>query len=43
VTLSVTVRDASWHRFGHGNKAQFTREMTIDSKPPVVSVLSGQH
>jgi len=43
VTLSVTVRDRSWHHFGRGNKAQFVREMNIDSKPPIISVLSGQH
>jgi hypothetical protein len=43
VTLDVTVKDASWHRLGHGNRADFKRDMTVDSKPPVVSVLSGQH
>jgi murein DD-endopeptidase MepM/ murein hydrolase activator NlpD len=43
LTLTVTVKDASWHRFGHGNRAQIVRELDIDSKPPVVSVLSGQH
>jgi hypothetical protein len=43
VTLGVTVKDASWHRLGHGNRADFKRDMTVDSKPPVVSVLSGQH
>ncbi len=43
VTLAVTVKDASWHRLGHGNRADFNRDMTVDSKPPVVSVLSGQH
>lgn len=43
LTLTVTVRDTSWHRFSHGNKAQIVRELNIDSKPPVVSVLSGQH
>ncbi|WP_028577455.1 M23 family metallopeptidase [Desulfomicrobium escambiense] len=43
VTLAVTVKDNSWHRLGHGNRADFKRDMTVDSKPPVVSVLSGQH
>ena len=43
VTLAVTVKDASWHRLGHGNRADFKRDMTVDSKPPVVSVLPGQH
>ncbi len=43
LTLTITVKDTSWHRFGHGNRAQIVRELEIDSKPPVVSVLSGQH
>ena len=43
VTLTVTVKDASWHRLGHGNRVDIVREMTVDSKPPVISVLSGQH
>jgi murein DD-endopeptidase MepM/ murein hydrolase activator NlpD len=43
LTLTVTVKDSSWHRFGHGNRAQIVRELDIDSKSPVVSVLSGQH
>jgi hypothetical protein len=43
LTLTVTVKDASWHRLGHGNRAQIVRQMDIDSKPPVISVLSGQH
>ena len=43
LTLTVTVKDTSWHRLGRGNRAQIVREMSIDSKPPVISVLSGQH
>ena len=43
LTLAVTVKDASWHRLGHGNRVDVAREMTVDSKPPVISVLSGQH
>lgn len=43
LTLTVTVRDTSWNRFGHGNKAEVVRELEIDSKPPMISVLSGQH
>lgn len=43
MTLAVTVRDTSWHRFGRGNKAEIVREMEIDSRPPMISVLSGQH
>lgn len=41
--LEVTVRDTSWHRFGWGNKAEVVRGMEIDSRPPMISVLSGQH
>lgn len=43
LTLTVTVTDTSWHRLGRGNKAQIVRQLTIDSKAPVISVLSGQH
>lgn len=43
LTLEIIVRDTSWHRFGRGNKAQIVREMEIDSRPPMISVLSGQH
>jgi murein DD-endopeptidase MepM/ murein hydrolase activator NlpD len=43
LTLVVTVKDASWHRLGRGNRADIVREVTVDSKPPVISVLSGQH
>lgn len=43
LTLTVSVTDTSWHRFGRGNITQIVRELNIDSKPPVVSVLSGQH
>lgn len=43
LTLTVTVKDASWHRLGRGNQAQLVRQMDLDSKPPVISVLSGQH
>lgn len=43
LTLTVTVKDTSWHRLGRGNRAQIVRQMDVDSKPPVISVLSGQH
>ncbi|NLY41383.1 MAG: M23 family metallopeptidase [Desulfovibrionales bacterium] len=43
VTLVATVTDTSWHRFGRGNKAEVRQEMALDLKPPVISVLSGQH
>jgi murein DD-endopeptidase MepM/ murein hydrolase activator NlpD len=43
LSLSVTVKDASWHRLGRGNRVDIVRDVTVDSKPPVISVLSGQH
>jgi len=43
LTLTITVKDTSWHRLGRGNQAQIVRQLDIDSKPPVISVLSGQH
>lgn len=43
LTLTVTVKDASWHRLGRGNRTQIVRQINIDTKPPVISVLSGQH
>jgi len=43
LTLTVTLKDTSWHRLGRGNRTQIVRELTIDSKAPVISVLSGQH
>lgn len=41
--LLITVTDTSWHKFGRGNQAQVLKDVTIDSTPPMVSVLSGQH
>ena len=43
LTLTVTVKDTSWHRLGRGNRTQVVRQFDIDTKPPVISVLSGQH
>lgn len=43
LTLTISVTDGSWHRFGRGNIAQIVREVNIDTKAPLVSVLSGQH
>jgi len=42
LTLTITVKDTSWHRLGRGNRAQIVRQLDLDSKPPVISVLSGQ-
>lgn len=43
LTLTLTVTDTSWHRLGRGNRVQIVRELDIDTKPPVVAILSGQH
>lgn len=43
LTLMVSVTDTSWHRFGRGNISQITRELHIDTRAPMISVLSGQH
>ncbi len=40
-TLKLVVRDWSWRESFHGNKAEVTRQLTIDTRPPLLSVLSG--
>lgn len=39
-TLNVTVWDYSLRGWFNGNKATFSREVTIDTTPPVISVIS---
>ncbi len=39
-TLRIEVRDLSWRGWFHGNKTLVERKMTIDFKPPVVTVLT---
>lgn len=43
LTLTVIVTDTSWHRLGRGNRVQIVRDLDIDTKPPIITVLSGQH
>ncbi len=39
----IEVRDLSWRGWFHGNKTTIEKKMTIDFKPPVVTVLSRAH
>jgi len=41
--LRIVVRDLSWRGRFHGNKTTIEKKMTIDFKPPVVTVLSRAH
>lgn len=41
-TLRVTAWDCSWSGWFHGNRAEFEKNVNIDTKPPVVSVLNTQ-
>jgi hypothetical protein len=41
-TLRVMVRDHSWRNWWKGNQTYLERELTIDTRPPVLSVLSTQ-
>lgn len=40
--LRVTGWDCSWNGWFHGNKAEFEKNVLIDTKPPVVTVLNTQ-
>ncbi len=42
-TLRIVARDSSWREGLHGNKAYEEIQVAIDTKPPVVDVLSRQH
>ncbi len=42
-TVRIVVRDMSWNRWFHGNKTETARDVTIDSKPPGISVLTRFH
>jgi hypothetical protein len=42
-TIQISVRDMSWQKWFHGNKTEITRDVTIDSKPPQISVLTRFH
>jgi hypothetical protein len=39
--LQVEARDRSWRRWGKGNPVQIERQVRIDTRPPVLNVLSG--
>ena len=41
--LRVTVRDRSWRGWFNGNAAELKREVVVDTKPPVIEVLSREH
>ncbi len=38
--LRIVVKDYSWHGWGHGNKTYIEKEITIDTRPPGINVLS---
>ncbi|MEZ4527565.1 MAG: M23 family metallopeptidase [Desulfobacterales bacterium] len=41
--LRIAVSDYSWRTWWHGNKTEIVREVEIDTRPPRITVLSGQH
>ncbi len=41
--LRVTAWDYSWRSWGHGNKTDLAKEITIDTRPPEIEVLSKFH
>lgn len=41
--LRVAVRDRSWRNWWHGNLTELKREVLIDTKPPVLEVLTREH
>jgi hypothetical protein len=41
--LRLVVRDFSWRKWGKGNQTYQDQEVIIDTKPPVVEVLSSVH
>lgn len=41
--LSLEVRDYAWRESFHGNKAELTKEIVIDTKPARLTVLSGMN
>ena len=42
-TLRIRVRDASWRRMFKGNIAYLEKKVTVDTKPPVIEVLTRKH
>lgn len=41
--LRVMVWDRSWRNWWHGNAAELKREVVIDTKPPVIEVVTREH
>jgi murein DD-endopeptidase MepM/ murein hydrolase activator NlpD len=41
--LRVTVLDRSWRNWWHGNAAEVQKEIVVDTRPPVIDVLSQQN
>jgi murein DD-endopeptidase MepM/ murein hydrolase activator NlpD len=42
-TLRLMASDHSWRNWGKGNRAYLEKEIVIDTKPPVIEVLSKAH
>lgn len=42
-TLELDVRDYSWRESFHGNKFSISRQVTIDTNPPVINIQSSAH
>ena len=43
MVLQVEARDNSWRGWGHGNRTVLERKVLIDTRPPVITVLSRTH
>ena len=41
--LRIAVTDYSWRKWFHGNKTYIEKEIIIDTRPPVIDVLTSQH
>ncbi|MCP4351698.1 MAG: M23 family metallopeptidase, partial [Desulfobacterales bacterium] len=41
--LRIVVRDYSWRQWGHGNKAYVEKDVTVDTKRPLIDVMSKTH
>ncbi len=41
--LRIVVRDFSWRQWWHGNKTYIEKNLTIDTKPPDVDILTRAH
>ena len=41
--LRMVARDFSWRKWWHGNRTYIEKEVTIDTKPPGINILSRSH